>query len=70
MKIYNSYIFNGLMSFALMFCMSSLMAQQSIEEVVVTATLKEQSELDTPISIDILTGEAMIENNIMTMFDI
>ena len=70
MKIYNSYIFNGLMSFALMFCMSSLMAQQSIEEVVVTATLKEQSELDTPISIDILTGEAMIDNNIMTMFDI
>ena len=58
------------MSFALMFSISSLMAQQSIEEVVVTATLKEQSELDTPISIDILTGEAMIENNIMTMFDI
>ncbi len=49
---------------------SATMAQQSIEEVVVTATLKEQSELETPISMDVLAGQEMIENNIMTMFDI
>ena len=70
MNINKSYFLNGLMSFALMFSFTTLLAQQSIEEVVVTATLKEQSELDTPISIDILTGETMIDNNIMTMFDI
>ena len=40
---------------------------QLLEEIVVTATLTEQSELDTPISIDILTGETMTKNNIMTI---
>ena len=49
---------------------SATMAQKSTEEVVVTATLKEQSELETPISMDVLAGQEMIENNIMTMFDI
>ncbi len=49
---------------------SATMAQQSIEEVIVTATLKEQSESETPISLNILEGDVMIENNIMTMFDI
>ena len=48
---------------------SSGLAQQSLEEVLVTATLKEQSELDTPISISILEGDVMLENNIMNMFD-
>ena len=54
----------------LIFSFSNIYAQQSIEEVVVTATLTEKSELDTPISIDILDGDTMVENNIMTMFDI
>ena len=49
---------------------SGVLAQQSLEEVLVTATLKEQSELDTPISISILEGDVMLENNIMNMFDI
>ena len=66
----NNYILNGVISFALIFNIGWAFAEQSIEEVVVTATLTEQSELDTPISIDILTGETMAKNNIMTMFDI
>ena len=49
---------------------SATIAQQSIEEVVVTATLKEQREMDTPISMDILTGDEMTENSIMQMYDI
>ena len=49
---------------------SATTAQQSIEEVVVTATLKEQNEMDTPISMDILTGDEMTENSIMQMYDI
>ena len=70
MKIKKHQFINGFLSIVFVFSISDIFAQQSIEEVVVTATLKEQSELDTPISIDILTGETMIENNIMTMFDI
>lgn len=69
-KVKKNRFLNSLLTFALAFSISDVMAQQSIEEVTVTATLKEQSELDTPISIDILTGEVMVENNIMTMFDI
>ena len=65
-----NYILNGIISFALIFNIGWAVAEQSIEEIVVTATLTEQSELDTPISIDILTGETMVKNNIMTMFDI
>ena len=65
-----NYILNGIISFALIFNIGWVVAEQSIEEIVVTATLTEQSELDTPISIDILTGETMVKNNIMTMFDI
>ena len=69
-KVKKNRFLNSLLTLALAFSISEVMAQQSIEEVTVTATLKEQSELDTPISIDILTGEVMVENNIMTMFDI
>lgn len=70
MKIKKHQFIKGFLSIVFVLSISDIFAQQSIEEVVVTATLKEQSELDTPISIDILTGETMIENNIMTMFDI
>ena len=49
---------------------STTIAQQSIEEVIVTATLKEQSESEIPISLNVLGGDVMIKNNIMTMFDI
>ena len=70
MKIKKNRFLNSLFAFAFALSISDVIAQQSIEEVTVTATLKEQSELDTPISIDILTGEVMVENNIMTMFDI
>ena len=70
MKTTKNLLKHGFLASILMFGFSNIYAQQSIEEVVVTATLTEQSELDTPISIDILDGDTMVENNIMTMFDI
>ena len=70
MKTTKNLLKQGFLASILIFSFSNIYAQQSIEEVVVTATLTEQSELDTPISIDILDGDTMVENNIMTMFDI
>ena len=70
MKSKKNQFINGFLSIVCALSISNVFAQQSIEEVVVTATLTEQSELDTPISIDILDGDTMVENNIMTMFDI
>ena len=70
MKSKKNQFINGFLCIVFALSISNVFAQQSIEEVVVTATLTEQSELDTPISIDILTGDTMVENNIMTMFDI
>ena len=70
MKIKKNRFLNSLFAFTFALSITEIMAQQSIEEVVVTATKKAQSELETPISIDVLTGEVMVENNIMTMFDI
>ena len=70
MKTIKNLLKHGFLASILIFSFSNIYAQQSIEEVVVTATLTEKSELDTPISIDILDGDTMVENNIMTMFDI
>ena len=70
MKSKKNQFINGFLCMVFALSISNVFAQQSIEEVVVTATLTEQSELDTPISIDILDGDTMVENNIMTMFDI
>ena len=70
MKSKKNQFINGFLCIVFASSISNVFAQQSIEEVVVTATLTEQSELDTPISIDILDGDTMVENNIMTMFDI
>ncbi len=70
MKNNKNQLINSFLCIVFALSISNVFAQQSIEEVVVTATLTEQSELDTPISIDILTGETMAKNNIMTMFDI
>ena len=49
MKIKKHQFIKGFLSIVFVLSISDIFAQQSIEEVVVTATLKEQSELDTPI---------------------
>ena len=60
MKTTKNLLKHGFLASILIFSFSNIYAQQSIEEVVVTATLTEQSELDTPISIDILDGDTTV----------
>ena len=49
MKSKKNQFINGFLCMVCALSISNVFAQQSIEEVVVTATLTEQSELDTPI---------------------
>ena len=65
-------LFNLMLFFGVLFTPLSITAQDSegIEEVIVSATKKDASAQDVPISLDVLTSDQIDSLNIDTMRDV